>query len=182
MKRLIIKSEGETEVEFVKSILYPHFFGKGILVQPIVIKKSNGGIVNWSILKKEIELHLKSDPSAYLTTFIDYYGLNDSHGFPNWNEAHQIPDVQARISELEQALLNDIHIDLQYRFIPYIQLHEFEALLFIDSNVFINQIAEQDLIGRRELEETINQHPNPELINRNRETSPSHRLQRIIFG
>ena len=43
-------------------------------------------------------------------------------------------------------------------------------------------IPEKELAGLQELQTVIADNPNPELINTKRETSPSHRLNRIIKG
>ena len=71
---------------------------------------------------------------------------------------------------------------IRYRFIPYVQLHEFEGLLFSDIKVFYEQIPQKELVGTEELKETFAQYDNPEMINDNKETSPSYRLKRIILG
>ncbi len=47
MKRIIIVCEGETEQEFCKDVLFPHFFRRDILIEHPTIKKSGGGIVAW---------------------------------------------------------------------------------------------------------------------------------------
>jgi hypothetical protein len=62
------------------------------------------------------------------------------------------------------------------------QLHEFEGLLFNDINIFHQQIPSADLIGLSELEKTFQDYDNPEMINNHKQTSPSHRLKRIISG
>lgn len=43
MSRLIIVCEGETEQEFCKDVLAPHFLSKGIYMEYPTIKHSNGG-------------------------------------------------------------------------------------------------------------------------------------------
>ena len=85
MKRLIFICEGQTEQSFCKNNLHSIFHNKGLQIQTPLIKHSKGGIVNWSNLKRQIENHLKSDTSAFATTFIDYYGLNSKLDFPNWD-------------------------------------------------------------------------------------------------
>ena len=87
MKRIIIVCEGETEQEFCKDILHPYFLSRNLHIQAPTIKKSGGGIVAWKTLQNQIENHLKQDPSAYITTFIDYYGINGKLKFPKWEEA-----------------------------------------------------------------------------------------------
>lgn len=182
MKRIIIICEGETEREFCATILQRYFISKDIIIQSPLIKKTMGGIVNWNELLKQINHHLKSDLSVYVTTLLDYYGLHSKHGFPNWSDAENCPNKSERMDILEQSMKNSLDDSVAFRFIPYVQLHEFEGLLFNDINVFYNQIPEEELIGEDELTQTFKEYDNPEMINNNFETCPSRRLNRIIAG
>ena len=182
MSRIIIICEGETEREFCNTILAPFFLVEGIYIETPLIKRSMGGIVKWAELKKQILLHLKGDKTAYTTTFIDYYGLYKKYGFPEWDKAEANTDKNQRMEILERGMFQDIDQKLNYRFIPYIQLHEFEGLLFNEISIFQEWIPENELIGLKELESTLRQFTNPEMINNNKETSPSKRLTRIIDG
>ncbi|MFT6962285.1 MAG: ATP-dependent exoDNAse (exonuclease V) beta subunit [Flammeovirgaceae bacterium] len=130
MKRIIIICEGSTEQVFCQKTLQPYLIEKGISIQAPLIKHSNGGIVRWEILKKQIEIHLKTDTSAVVTTFIDYYGLYSKFGFPDWESSEKIPYPNEKMDSLENGMQKDIAEELRHRFIPYIQLHEFEGLLF----------------------------------------------------
>ena len=180
MKRLIIICEGETEQEFCCTVLSRYLNPKNIYIQAPRIKKSMGGIVPWQHLKKQIIMHLKEDPSAYVTTLIDYYGIHEHYGFPNWKNAHTIANPFERMSLLEEGILTEIPEDLRFRFIPYIQLHEFEGLIFNSIDIFYQLIPVKELIGVPELEETFRNFDNPELINNSPTTAPSKRLERII--
>lgn len=182
MKRIILICEGPTEQAFAKTNLQIPFIGRNIHLQAPLIKASKGGIVKWQRLKEQVELHLKAEPNAYVSTFIDYYGMYEKHQFPGWENAHTIIDKNKRMDSLEQSMLQDINHKLQHRFIPYLQLHEFEGLLFNDINVIRSQVPPDDLIDVSELEKTFSDYSNPELINNNKATSPSHRLKRIIKG
>ena len=97
MKRIRIICEGQTEQEFVNKMLTPAFSRKQIFFHPSLIRASRGGIIRWELLKKEIEIHLKVDKEAYVTTFIDYYGVYKKHEFPQWDSAHEIPDKNERM-------------------------------------------------------------------------------------
>ncbi len=182
IKRVYIICEGETEQEFCSTILMKYFQEKGIYIHCPVIKKTMGGIVQWQYLKKQIEITLKSDPSAFVTMLIDYYGIYKKHNFPNWNKAEKIIDKYERMSILEEGMLKDIEDKLSYRFIPYIQLHEFEGLLFNKEEYFYRVIPKEELIGQEELKKTFNEFENPEMINDNPDSAPSKRLKRIIKG
>ena len=182
MKQLIIICEGQTEQEFCKKTLQPYFDKKNILIHAPLIKKSGGGVVRWSLLRKQVEMHLQHEPNAFVTTFIDYYGINHTHEFPNWNVAQKIPDKNLRIQNLEQAMCSDVSPNLQYRFLPYLQLHEFEGLLFSDIKPFLMQINDTDFKDKSGFKAIFENNPNPELINNNPETAPSKRLENHILG
>lgn len=181
MKRVIIICEGETEREFCKNVLAPHLFDHNIIIQSPLIKRSMGGIVRWSILKKEIEI-LLLESNVIVSTLIDYYGLYQKYNFPSWAEGERIADKNVRMDFLESAMKNDISETVRHRYIPYLQLHEFEGLLFNDIQHFYNQVPKCELIGVVELIQTFAEYDNPEMINNNKETSPSQRLKRIIKG
>ena len=181
MKRVIIICEGETEREFCKNVLAPHLIHHKIFIQAPLIKRSMGGIVRWSILKKEIETHLQ-EPNVIVSTFIDYYGLYQKYNFPKWEEGERIMNKNSRMDFLEDAMKEDLSDAIRHRYIPYLQLHEFEGLLFNDVQLFYDQVPEAELVGVAELKKTFADYDNPEMINNNKETSPSHRLKRIIKG
>lgn len=63
-------------------------------------------------------------------------------------------------------------------FIPYIQLHEFEALLFSSDEGFEFQYDNVQII--RNLNDVRNRYPNPENINDSPITAPSKIIERIL--
>ena len=161
MKRIVIICEGETEQEFCNKTLSQYFVPQGIYIQAPLIKHSNGGVVRWSLLKKQIELTLKEDSTAIVSMLIDYYGLYKKYQFPKWDESLNIPKKSERMDFLENAMSMDIDENLRHRFIPYIQLHEFEGLLFCDVEIFKQQIPANELVDMQELEDVIFKYPNP---------------------
>ena len=182
MKRIIMICEGATEQAFARTNLETHFINKDIHLQAPLIKASKGGIVKWPQLKDQIERHLKAEQGAHVTTFIDYYGIYGKNEFPGWDDANAIADKNDRLDSIEYSMSQGIDPELRHRFTPYLQLHEFEGLLFNDIDIFWNQIPREDLVDTEELKKTFSDYPNPEMINNNKETSPSHRLARIIRG
>lgn len=182
MKRIIVICEGQTEEEFVKTTLQSELGStKNIYFFPVLIKKSKGGIVPWIDIKKQIEIHLKEDKEAFITTLLDYYGIYAHHKFPSWEEAHKIVDKNQRLDALEEAMKNDIDSKLSNRFIPFLLLHEFEALIFSDKDELLRQIDNND-IDIKELNNVFIKFSNPEDINDGIDTSPSKRLLKIIKG
>jgi hypothetical protein len=182
MKRINIICEGPTEQEFCNKTLSPHLAPNQLYLHAMLIAKSSGGIVRWESLKKQIENLLKQDSSAYVSLLIDYYGISERHGFPAWTESLAVVDKSARMTFLEQQMKEAIAENLCYRFIPYIQLHEFEALLFNSMEVFRQQLTTEELVGVAELQTTLDCFPNPELINDTLQNAPSKRLMRIVKG
>ncbi|MDE0471786.1 MAG: DUF4276 family protein [Ekhidna sp.] len=181
MKRLVIICEGPTEQEFVREVLQPHFSTKNIYLQIPLIKKSGGGVVSWNVLKSQVESHLK-ERESFVTTLIDYYGIPNGFNYPGWQESKTIVDKPQRMDFLEQRMLSDVDIALSHRFIPYIQLHEFEGLLFNNIQSFENTFEAKEFKNKKELESILGQYDNPELINDNPNTAPSKRLLNLIQG
>ncbi len=179
MTRLTIIGEGPTEQAFCNKVLTPALIEKNIYPHNALILKSGGGIVTWGALKNDINNYLKHDQSVIVTTLIDYYGIEKKHLFPKWDEAHAIVDKNERISMLEQGMLEDIDEKLRYRFIPYIQLHEFEGLLFSNIDAFDNYFEKEKFKNYEYLKETVKV-ANPEMINDGKTTAPSKRLEQII--
>jgi hypothetical protein len=173
VKRLIIICEGETEQEFCRDVLYNHFFSKGIRIESPRIKKSNGGIVKWSELKKQIENHLKQDQTVFVSTLIDFYGIKASYLFPDFNN-----DAK-EIATMELGMKTAIGNVLNARFIPYIQLHEFECFIFTSLNVLKKNFKSKEA-DFQAIEQIINKYPNPEDINNGPATAPSKRLEKYI--
>lgn len=137
--------------------------------------------MKWIHLKDQIERTLKSDLTCYVTTFIDYFGIEEHHEFPNWELAHREETKSGIMDILEKAMSSDIDSALQSRFIPYIQLHEFEALVFCNYQVFERYYDSSEANFHR-LRQICNSNPNPEAINNDPRTAPSKRLIRYIRG
>lgn len=180
MKRLIIICEGPTEQAFCNDILRNHFLPKGILLDAPTIKHSNGGIVAWETLKKQIITHL-NEGNCIVSLFVDYYRIRDSYNFPGWMNSKSITDIYDRMRYLFEQMSLDIDINLRSRFIPYIQLHEFEGLLFSDISVFPNNFTKDELDFSL-LETAVKSAHTPEEINNGPNTAPSERLKRAIKG
>lgn len=182
MKRLIIICEGPTEHQFCMQVFYPHFMEKGIIIQCPYPKWSHGGHIAWPQLKKQITLTLQKEPDAFVTTFIDLYGLHKADEFPNWHAGllHKANPYK-RIAILEAGMAEAISGELRWRFIPNIILYEFEGLLFNDIKYFDDHFELDEYKDRNELIKVLKDYPNPELINDTKETSPSHRLDGTVF-
>ena len=188
LKRLLICVEGETEESFVDRILGPHLIGHGFsLVIPHLMgtgreRSQRGGIRRWRSVRQEIVRHLREDPGRYVSTMVDYYGMpNDWPGRSNpFTAAMSVSD---RAEEIEEALLRDISNDMGTnfnpdRFIPYVMMHEFEAMLFSDCDSFGHAIGRPDLTD--ELQRIRDPFDSPEAIDDSPYTAPSKRIEEIF--
>lgn len=180
MKRIHCIVEGQTELTVFTNILAPYiFFKTGSYISFSTLKCTGGGITNYSKLFVELRNHLR-DKEKILTTFFDYYGILESHHFPNYQEAKQKQsDPTKGVQLLEQGMIEDLKskgIETK-NFVPYIQLHEFEALLFSSAegfSLFNNSSIVEDI-------RSITAHyQNPESINDSPLTAPSKRIIAIF--
>ncbi len=178
MKRLLIVAEGQTEQEFIIRVFRPYMASQGVYnVIPILIrtsKKGRGGLFNYTHLRDTVK-GLLSEPrnkTSIVTTLIDFFRIPCN--MPGYHDAMSLKNDEARVDALQKALGEDIN---DRRFIPYIQLHEFEALLFSDNAGFEAYYDEEISHATQDI---INEYENPEDINSGPETAPSKRLMALI--
>jgi hypothetical protein len=148
-------------------------------VRTITIETSpgyKGGDVRYlARFKPYIQKLLSGKEDLIVTSFIDFYRLRND--FPNYEKIKTLRTAEEKVSLIEQGCLEDIQ---DHRFIPYIQLHEFEGLLFSSPNGFNELFPDLPPSNRKELLATIEQFPNPEMINDRPEFAPSKRLEKLI--
>lgn len=183
MKRLVIIVEGETEESFVNNILCPYFYSKGLYntVQCFKTKHSHGGMSKYSYIKKDI-LNTIYEKDVVVSMMIDFYRLPSD--FPGFNDLKATQTHQEQANLLETRIkkdLEDSQKQLFENFIPYIQLHEFEALVFASISG-IDSLFERSEMDYNGLMNVIQQYPNPEDINNHPDSTPSVRLKKLISG
>ena len=174
--RLYITVEGPTEKAFADQALTPHLAKCHIEVKPRVVVTNRklgkrGGILDFAKIQGDLTRLMLQDkqPEARFTTMLDLYALPSE--FPGWEEAARKPNAMERVATLEQAL-HSVFGDP--RFQPYIQLHEFEALLYCDLNQLKSRLSNSDYgIGALRKEVA---HLQPEEINDGPHTAPSKRI------
>ena len=175
MKYLIIVVEGQTEQEFVNDILRPYFAEYGIFhVSARLIRTSRsgkGGLVNFQHLENDVNKILVKEQDAIVTTFIDFFRCPTN--MPKYDEAKDKGNHQEAVEILESGMFD---LFKNHRFIPYIQLHEFEALLFSSDKGF-NTYWEDELAEKAA--KIVAEYPNPEDINSRPEKAPSKRIIEI---
>ena len=181
--RLNFIVEGQTEEAFVKRMLKPHLasWSIGVFVHCVTTKrkgghKYRGGVLKHWQVRRDIEIWMKEDQNqdARFTTMFDLYGLPAD--FPGYQEAKQANDPYKRVRVLEDAMGQDIS---DSRFIPYFQLHEFEALLLSDPQKLYLQF-DDSIGGVRKFVEMVSEFESPEVINDGATTAPSKRIIEAI--
>ena len=178
MTRVHVVVEGQTEESFIKDVLAPILWPRQVYLFPTLlgVPGHKGGSPNYARLKKDVVLQLKQDRTAYCSTMLDFYGLgSDFPGTPVPANLASVDKVTRIEQAVKQQLINELP-DLRpdTRFIPYLQLHEYEGLLFSDPAAFVAGIKQDHL--RAQFEAIRNAFSTPEDINDNPNTAPSKRV------
>lgn len=180
MKRLYIVVEGQTEETFVKEMLAPYINSKlpsPIVINPTIVhtsKTGRGGGNNYEHYKNDVKRFLKAEANnreLLVSMFLDFFRCPTN--MPRYTEWSKLPSKAEQVRGAEQAMAEDIN---DSRFIPYIQLHEFEALLFSSGQGFDEYFKTQS----QQLKSIVNQYANPEDINTTPNGAPSKRIEAII--
>jgi hypothetical protein len=156
MVRIGISVEGVTEEHFVKRLLEPYFSERGIYLTPVNL----GGNVSVDRVKGELERLLYS--FDYVTTYFDFYG------FKRKVEGETKESLEARIA-------SSVKEDLRERLIPYVQMYEFEGLLFSAPDIMA-AVLHEDKLRQWAISVLADFGNDPEKINDSPMTSPSKRL------
>jgi hypothetical protein len=187
MKNLHIIVEGSSEEAFVNDVMVKHFSQLNIFVSARKIrtgwdrinnKPAKGGLLKYSKLKNDVLRWIQSDrgrANTFYTSFIDLYAFPKDSQSPYTAQIQNISNHYQRIKALEDAIAKDIN---HSNFIPYVQLHEFEALLLVDPDRLITMYPDEQ-IGINKLKQEIG-NKNPEEINESSQTAPSKRIIKFI--
>jgi hypothetical protein len=180
---VVIFAEGQTEEGFIKRVVAASFQTQQVFLKPQTLRTSreaSGGGVTFDRLKFHARNVLRQKPQALLSTFLDLYALDTS--FPGFKEAKRKKLVEDQVACLESALHAAIvaHVGCQPdRFLPHIQPHEFEGLLFSD----VDSLATVEP-GWRDSAPKLHKiraaYETPEHINDGVETKPSSRLDDVL--
>lgn len=182
MRRVHVICEGSTEETFVNELLLPLFKSRNISLCPALIGQpgKKGGNVTYKRLLDDVRNRLLGDRTAFCTTFFDYYGLPSD--FPGKLQAKRFSNPQDSAAEvcsvLTRFLEQEIGTNSIRRFIPYVQMHEFEGLLFSDPASFAKGIEEPTL--QSEFARIRRQFITPEHINDGPNTAPSKRVLALV--
>ncbi|MEK6799327.1 MAG: DUF4276 family protein [Planctomycetota bacterium] len=185
MNRVRALVEGQTEEAFVREVLAPNLGVHGVFVSATRIGKPGrrGGVRPWPVVRNDILATLKQDRAVYCTTMFDYYGLPSD--WPGTDGTRRKKLISTKAGEIQQAIQADVCNELgetfdAQRFIPYIQMHEFEALIFSDTGVLAECLQRPDLQAR--LNTIVEECGEPEGIDDHPETAPSKRIRALVHG
>jgi hypothetical protein len=181
MARLYLFAEGQTEQTFADEVIKPHLAEFGVYLQNAVLianarrrgKALRGGGRSYLAMRNDIRRFLKQEPrdDVFFTTMIDLYALHPD--FPGRDEAEPLRhDPRRRVEALEASFAGDVG---DRRFVPYIQLHEFEAVLFCDPGAF-GTYFERAGRGIESLRRVVERFDTPEEIDDGPQTAPSKRI------
>jgi hypothetical protein len=186
VKRLYLTVEGQTEQAFAGAVLGPHlsafnvFVGKPRLTGPHGRQGGRipqGGMFHtFEHALADMKRWLQEDrsPEARFSMMVDLYAL--PHDVPGHAAAMVLTDPCAQAERLEAALADAIK---DQRFIPYIQVYEFEALLLAAPEKFTERF-EQSEKQIAMLRAECDRFASPELINDGHHTHPKARIKKYF--
>jgi hypothetical protein len=187
MKYLNIIVEGSCEETFVNDVLIKHFASFGISVACRKIrtgwdrlnnKPAKGGLLKYIKFRSDVTNWIQSDRNNsmyWYSSMLDLYAFPKDDLSPYTTAIQSMTDPYQKIDTLESAIALDIN---HPQFIPYVQLHEFEAFLLVnpdrlktmypDSQTYIDRLK-KEIAGKK-----------PEEINDKPQDAPSKRIIRHL--
>lgn len=184
MKYIFVLTEGETELRFVDALLSPYFIPMQCYLNPIAIHTGyadtgapyKGGVPPYPRFKQQVMKLLNNPTVNLVTTMIDLYKIPPS--FPGVVDLVNDTNPYSRVRNIEKALEDDVG---DARFVAYLSLHDYEALLFADIDITLESLKEahgnidsKPLLSKRRIppEEINAQSPPSHLV---RQACPKYR-------
>ena len=175
--------EGFTEQTFIREVLAPSLWSRNIFLEyPLLGRPGHkGGNVEFKRALSDIGIFLKQRPDIFVSTMFDLYGMDSD--WPGVSELHKgmAPSHKAELVEARTVASvkdNLPLLDIERRFIPYVAVHEFEALLFSDPAILASHLGVKPVTVERILQECRE----PEAINDNPNTAPCKRIEALTPG
>ena len=181
LKRILALVEGQTEETFINRLLYHHLLPFGLHITPVLIAtkrvksglKFKGGVSSYQQVKGELRRLFQDSHAIAITTMLDYYGLPKD--FPGTAELSHLNSAYERVEHLEQSLQVALG---EHRFLPYLSLHEFEALLLASPREIAGVFSAPALA--KKFEAMVASYPSPEEVTDGPETHPAARIERLV--
>lgn len=188
--RLNMTVEGQTEEAFVGQVLAPYLGQHDVFaVARSVISSTGvspfngssdyefrGGLRSYDRPRADIMDWMSEDrgDDVRFTTMFDFYAL--PRQWPGWMAAGMRRGIDDYVKHIEEAFSADID---DPRFLPYIQLHEFEALVLSQPAAILGSHPDaHDAVCA--LEQAVADCGGPELVNDGSATHPSRRITSLI--
>jgi len=187
--RMYFLVEGFSEENLVNRMLMPHLANFGIDCYALKVTTQRdkragaifkGGGRSYGKIRNDLEKLIsqwRKKTDVWITSLFDVYDL--PLDFPARTESLKIRDDYAKVSALESAWEADIRILEAHRFIPHLQLHEFETLLFSKIEA-LNTLFIEEAKAVQQLAASVVEFQNPEYINHTEHGAPSKRIISFI--
>ena len=164
--RLAVSVEGQTEEVFVNESLAHHLRRRDVYPTPVLIGRARrrvrgGGDVTIDRLAREMRYLRRSFDAV--TSLVDFYGFR--------GKGSKLPN------DLVRAIRNRIREFDERSVLPYVQLHEFEGLLFSNVEAFGRIFPNAPVAGLKLIRSGFR---TPEDINDHPDTAPSKRIETLI--
>jgi hypothetical protein len=184
MKNLYLTVEGQTEEDFALKLLQPHLSAFNVFLLPPRFTGPHGrrhgqiprgGMFNsFQHALGDMRRWLKEihAADARFSMMVDLYGLPTD--FPGYAEAGAQADCYQRANVLEAALAAEL---ADHRFIPYLQIQEFEALV-LSLPGQLSEWFEDRQQALAALARECEPFPTPERINLGQHSHPKARIQK----
>jgi hypothetical protein len=184
MKNLYLTVEGQTEEEFALKLLQPHLAAFDVFLWPPRFTgphgRGHGRIPQGGMFHsfrhalEDMRRWLRENHSvdARFSMMVDLYHL--PHDFPGYAGAMAAADCYQQAEALEAALGSDLS---DGRFIPYLQVHEFEALVLSAPRQF-GDWFEDRVHSLNALATECEPFDSPERMDQGQHSHPKARIQR----
>ncbi len=182
MNRVIAVVEGQTERTFVREVLGPWLGWKGVTMSARLVGKPGhkGGVGDFERARRDIVNLLRQESCTVVTTMFDYYGMPES-----WpGRRLSLGAILVRKPRVvEEAILAAVGASVgdafdSRRFLPYVQMHEFESILFSEPEILVDVMRDKNAAGQ--MNAIRRQFSNPEEINDSPLTAPSKRILQLF--
>ncbi len=176
--------EGATEQLFVERVLAPYCAMYGVYLHPTQVPKKGekGGDVRFPRVKTCVGNFLKQRSDTRVGTFFDYYGLKEWPSLDDVRSAQGLSaaDIEKKLNDSAMAeLCRDFpELDVAARFVPFLAVHEFEALLFSDASILASSLG----IDVSAINEALRKYDSPETINTHPDKIPSRQIDKWLNG
>lgn len=171
---LQVLCEGLTERNFVTTVLRPHLIQHRVYARAQGLDKTltkSNGVVTHGTLRRNIKNELgRSREHQWVTTLIDLYAL--PRDYPGWARVSNESGV-ARANRIEAGMADALP---NPRFLPFLLVHEFEALVLVDVDRIPSAFPDGEAAGAPAVLRQSIGNLAPEEIDDGPESAPSKRI------